>query len=275
MTTINDYHWSAVTIQRPYEPETVCDILTHLASLTSRGPVVWEARCRGGKVRFLLGTTKKSVGRVQEVFKAHADVQFTDAGERSPATDARKIKITKPMLSLNTEVSAAMTRATLAAMAGAKLEEETVVQMVLGASHAPSAIPKNMANPNASWLDVILGSAQHASPELRRNAKEKADQYSFETVLRIGMTGDQTTTRLNNIVSAMRTLESAGVHIRADQERPEHLNNAVLPWRMPLRLSVKKKNGRESYTAAKGEKQQIWYLRVIMPQKRTKALAKK
>lgn len=45
--------------------------------------------------------------------------------------------------------------------------------------------------------------------------------------------------RLHNIVSALRTLESAGVHIRTDKEQPEHLDSASLPWRMPLRLSVK------------------------------------
>ena len=37
----------------------------------------------------------------------------------------------------------------------------------------------------------------------------------------------------------MRTLESAGVNIRAAIEEPASLDNASLPWRMPLRLSVK------------------------------------
>ena len=69
--------------------------------------------------------------------------------------------------------------------------------------------------------------------------REKAEQYSFEAVIRIGISGTQTSTRMHNIISALRTLESAGVHIRATGEEPCNLDNAALPWRMPLRLSVK------------------------------------
>ena len=65
--------WREVVMQRPYEMETLHDILTHLASLTSRGVIVWEARCKGGQMRYLIGSQQKSVSRIQEVFKAHAD----------------------------------------------------------------------------------------------------------------------------------------------------------------------------------------------------------
>jgi len=237
--TTKDFVWREVSIQRPYEIETVWDILTHLAALSSRGPVVWEARCKDGKMRYLLGTPQWSVSRVQEVFKAHSSVQFSEAGRREPVSEARKLKISRPVLSLNTELSAAMIRATLAAMTGAKSEAECVLQVLLGAAYAPSAIPQNLPNPNASWLESVLGSVSRATPEQRRTVREKAEQYSFDAVIRIGISGDHTATRLHNIISALRTLESAGVHIRADKEQPEHLDSAALPWRMPLRLSVK------------------------------------
>ena len=51
MTSRNELVWREVTIQRPYKIESLHDILTHLASLTSRGVMVWEARCKGGKMR--------------------------------------------------------------------------------------------------------------------------------------------------------------------------------------------------------------------------------
>ena len=231
--------WREVSIQRPYEMETLHDILTHIAALTSRGPVVWEARCKNGQVRYLLGTPPKSSTRVQEVFKAHSNVQFTEAESRTAVTAARKLKVSKLILSLNTDVAAAMIRAVLAAMTGAKQDAECVVQMVLGAAYPPRSIPKNMIDPTASWLHAVLGSIENATPEQRKSAHAKAEQYSFDVSVRIGMRGDHTDTRINNIVSAIRTLESAGVHIHAEKDKPENLNAADIPWMMPLRLSVK------------------------------------
>ena len=76
--TTKEFVWREVSLQRPYEMETLWDILTHIAALTSRGPVVWEARCKAGRMRYLIGTPKWSVNRVQEVFKAHANAQFTE-----------------------------------------------------------------------------------------------------------------------------------------------------------------------------------------------------
>ena len=239
MTATKEIVWREVFIQRPYEMETLHDILTHLASLTTRGPIIWEARCKNGVMRYLLGTTKSSVTRVQEVLKAHSSVQFAKGVARERVTEARKLKISKPVLSLNTEVCAAMIRASIAAMTGAKKDTECVVQIILGAPHTPAPVAKNAYDPTATWLDVVLGNVHRASTEQRRTMREKAEQYSFEAVIRIGISGTQTSTRMHNIISALRTLESAGVHIRATGEEPCNLDNAALPWRMPLRLSVK------------------------------------
>lgn len=222
-----------------YEIEVLWDILTHIASLTSRGPLVWEARCKNSKMRYIIGTPKWSVSRIQEVLCAHTNVQFTGDVQREPVTEVRKLKISKPVLSLNTEVSAAMIRAALAAMTGAAADTECVLQIVLGAAFAPSTTPKHLPDPNATWLDAVLGNVHSASSEQRKAVREKADQYSYDAVIRVGIAGKNSTTRLHNIVSALRTLESAGVHIRTDKEQPEHLDSASLPWRMPLRLSVK------------------------------------
>ena len=234
-----DIIFHEIFIQRPYEAETLHSILTNIATLSSRGAIVWEVRCKNGKVRYLMGTSKKSISKVQEVFKAHGEVQFSETEHRALVQDSRKIRISKPVLSLNTEVSSAMVRAALAAMTGAKADTECVVQLILGAAFAPKTVPKDLPDPNATWLDALLDNVKTAPQEYRRAAKDKADQYSFDAVIRVGMTGEHTATRLNNIVSAMRTLEAAGVHIHAEKESPDNLNNLALPWKMPLRLSVK------------------------------------
>ncbi len=236
--TTKEFVWQEVSIQRPYEIETLWDILTHIGALTSRGPIVWEARCKNGQMRYLLGTHKWSMARVQEVFSSHSSVQFTDDSLREPVTEARIVKVSKHILSLNTNISAAMIRATLAAMTSNKSDGESVLQIVLGASFAPSTLPKDLPDPNTSWLDAMLGSVHNASSEQRKSAKEKAEQYTFDALVRVGCS-ETSNSRLHNIISALRTLESAGVHIRTDKENPDHLNKVTLPWRMPLRLSVK------------------------------------
>ena len=231
--------WRELHWQRPFELDAVYEALTHLASLTSRGFVVWEARAKGGRVRYLVGTSPKSVSRVQEVFRTHGSVTFTEAAPRENVGNAVKLKISKPVLPLNTDTTAAMIRASLAAMTGGEADTETVVQIVLGAPVAPSTIPLNTVDPTASWIEAVLGNIPKATPELRRAIREKAEQHGIEATIRIGASGDHTNTRLHNIISAMRTLESAGIHIRATREEPCNLDNAAIPWMLPLRLSVK------------------------------------
>ena len=78
MTNINIV-WKEVVWQRPFEAEDVIDVLQHLASLVSRSFVIWECRVRDGHARYLIGTSPKSVSRVQEVFTAHGEVAFLNA----------------------------------------------------------------------------------------------------------------------------------------------------------------------------------------------------
>ena len=240
MKYLKNLVWREVTWHRPFELDSVYEVLTHLAALSSRSFIVWEARCKAGKVRYLIGTGPKTVSRVQEVFKSHGDVTFsTNAPERKEVNSSLKLRTSKPVLSLNTDTTAAMIRATLAAMTGAKSDAECVLQIVLGAPIAPSTTPNNLADPSANWLQIMLGGVPKASTEQRKTIRDKAGQHGFESVIHLGMSGEHTSTRLHNILAAMRTLESAGVHIHAEAENPEHLNNSAIPFRMPLRLSVK------------------------------------
>lgn len=228
-----------VHIQRGYELETIQDILTSVATLTHRGPVAWEVRCKSGQMRYLLGTPSWSLERVQTAFKAQSNAQFGSTALRTPVTHCRKLRISKAALSLSCERAAAMTRAAFAAMANTRTDVETVVQIVLGAAHAPRTIPKNTPDPTTSWIQAVLGNVHVASAEQRRSLREKAEQYAFETVIRVGCSGNTTESPLHEIISALRTLESAGVRISAEKELPDHLNLVSIPWRMPLVLNVK------------------------------------
>ena len=236
-----EIHWREVVWHRPFEVESVWDMLSHFAAITNRGPIVWEARGLHGLVRHHIGAEKKYIAKLEEAAKSHGNIDFYPVAEhiRKPVKMAKQIRITKPVLSLNTDMAMSVTRAGLAAMAAVRGDEETVLQIVLGGAYAPSSIPVNMPDPGTSWLHLILGKIEQASPETRKSAKDKAAQHSFQAVIRLGVSGDTAASRIHSIHSALKTLESAGVRIHADKEKPHRINLPHIPFFFPLRLSVK------------------------------------
>lgn len=238
---IENICWREVYLHRPYELETVWEVLSHLAALSPRGAVILEVRGRKGTVSYLLGADQQYIHSIEAVFKAHGEVQFSNirVSHRSLVDTARQLKISHPSLSLRTDMTKAVVRAGLAALAESKGDTETVLQVILGRAYAPSAVPNNLSDPHASWLSVILGDVEKASAESRKTVREKAEQQAFQTIVRIGSAGSGAATHCRSIISALKVLESAGVRISEEVENPIHLNTAHIPWHFPLRLSIK------------------------------------
>lgn len=103
----------------------------------------------------------------------------------------------------------------------------------------PPPVPANLADPNATWLQILLGDVQKATAESRKTVKEKSEQHTFQATIRIGTTGENTSLRIRSIISAFKVLEAAGVRIREEDSKPSDLNTAHVPWHFPLQLSVK------------------------------------
>jgi len=238
---IKEMCWKEVIWHRPFELETVYELLSHLASIIPRGPVIWETRAYGGRVCHLLGADKSYINKIQAVFRTHGRVQFQSVPEdaRRTVNTAKQLKISRPQLSLKTDIALSVIRAGLAAMASNHREEETVLQIVFGPSFAPSDVPKQLPNPHASWFQVIWGNAGQASPESRSSIKEKFQQHGFCTAIRIGSSGKNAFGRINDVLCALKTLESAGVRIYTKTENPVNINEAYVPWCFPLRMSAK------------------------------------
>ena len=241
MKHLTNITWQEINWQRPYQLETIWNTLTHLAATTPRGAVVWETRGKNGHVRHLLGADPVYINEIKGVFSTHGDVQFREVASdvRQPVTLARTLKISHPMLSLNTDIASAAIRAGLAALAEDKSGREMAMQIVLGRGFAPSPVPAELSDPSASWLNVILGTVSKSTTEARKSVKEKAEQHSFQTVIRIGVSSEGSSSHLRSLLSALKVLESAGVRIRDEAEKPERLNCAHVPWHFPLQLSVK------------------------------------
>lgn len=239
---IENLMWREIVWQRPFEMEALWESLTHLSSLTPRGAVVLECRGGNGHVTHLLGADQVHIDSIQRALSAHGDIRFHEVehSARTPVKTSRQLKISHPVLSLNTDIAAAVTRAGLAALTEDKRGVETVIQVVLGRGFAPSPTPADLPDPNASWLNVLLGTVSKASVEERKTARQKAEQHGFQAAIRIGVSDEDASSRLRSLLSALKILESAGVRIHDEAEHPDRLNTAHVPWHFPLqRLSVK------------------------------------
>ena len=238
---IENICWLEVSWQRPFNLEDVWEALTHLSALSPRGAVIWECRGKNGRVTHLLGADRMFIGKIAQVLSAHGDIQFCEVygNSRTPVRLARQLKITRPVLSLNTNLAQSVIRAGLAAMAEDKRSAETVLQVVLGRGFAPSPVSAELPDPHATWLEVIFGSVSKATAETRKTVREKAEQHGFEAAIRIGVSDERAAARLRTLISALKVLESAGVRIHDETDDPEKINSAHVPWHFPLRLSVK------------------------------------
>lgn len=233
--------WKEVIWHRPFKLEQVIDMLNHLAAQKNRGAIIWETRASNGKITHLIGTQSRFWNRIAETIKVHGDIEFYSFKKehRAIITAARKLKISRSNLSLRTDITESTIRAGLAALAATAPNEEAVLQIILGKAFSPNVLPKNISDPTMTWLDAALGHASQASAETRKSMKEKAEQYNFESVIRIGVTNKAASSRIDNIACAFRVLESAGVKITEEKEKAENLNLAHIPWQFPLRLSIK------------------------------------
>ena len=233
--------WKEVIWHRPFKLEQVIDMLNHLAAQKNRGAIIWEIRASNGKITHLIGTQSRFWNRIAETIKVHGDIEFYSFKKehRAIITAARKLKISRSNLSLRTDITESTIRAGLAALAATAPNEEAVLQIILGKAFSPNVLPKNISDPTMTWLDAALGHASQASAETRKSMKEKAEQYNFESVIRIGVTNKAASSRIGNIACAFRVLESAGVKITEEKEKAENLNLAHIPWQFPLRLSIK------------------------------------
>ena len=246
--SFENLEWLEVNIQRPYELDQLINTLINVATLSPRGAVIWESRSHGGYVKHLLGADSKYLTRIKNVFKTYVDVQFYPLEDfhRLPMNNARQLSVSRPGLTLNTDAISATIRSGLAALAAVRGEEESVVQIVIGKAIKPQTTAKRLPDPGQSWISVILYGVEDAPADTRKAIKEKNEQHCFEVCVRVGASGKSLSgniSRINNILSAFRTLESAGVRLKATDIKASEINYANVPWRYSMRLSAKELPG--------------------------------
>jgi type IV secretory pathway TraG/TraD family ATPase VirD4 len=90
-------------------------------------------------------------------------------------------------------------------------------------------------------LDTVCGKVGTASRESLASIKDKKSQHGFYGCIRIGAiakTENRTTGLLLSMMSAFRQFETAGVRLVFSKTESNSLNQAKIPFFMPLRLSI-------------------------------------
>ncbi len=235
--------WVEVHWPRPLNLLATTGLLLRLASDVRRGPLVWETRVEAGRVRYLLGANATDVRETASLTtQLIPGAATTDiATPRREAERCGQVRIRQRSLDLALESSEQLLRALLAALASATARGDAlVIQVILGPALAPEMVPATVEDPTTSIWSKLLYGVRPASAELRTRMRGKLDQYRFRAVVRVGASSATEARRrllVMRVVAALRQLQSGGTHVDIVTDRPDAVDAAHVPMRLPLRLT--------------------------------------
>ncbi len=240
--------FSELHLPRPLEVATAVRFLARLASDRSAPRVVLEVRADEDGTRQLLGCRATDVHPLRHMLgdlipgSVLTTPKQGQAEPRAAVEVAGRLRIHPPGLPLRTDTAEVTTRALLSTMATPmKPGERQVLQVVLGARHAPRMVAANTPDPGTSLVQLLLWGDRPASAETRNRMKERLAQGGFAATIRLGAAGPDADRRrrfMIGLLGALATAQGPGVHLDLVHEHPRALNEARLPWRWPLQLAV-------------------------------------
>jgi hypothetical protein len=152
------------------------------------------------------------------------------------------VRIRQRNLGLSLDTSGAALRALYAALSGAVGKGDVLVlQVILGASVPPQPLPASTPDPNLSLFDLITKGSRPAPLEIRADLRDKLAQYRFRATIRIGVTAPSPVRRrllIHAVLAALRQLQTGSTRIDLVSDRPELVDEAVIPAKKPLRLTA-------------------------------------
>lgn len=236
--------WRQLHWPRPFEAASALGFLETLAADESRGPVVFEARAEGGTIRHLMGGHRTTISGIgSSLRRLLPGVAVTDLeSDRVPVERAGRVRIRQRNLGLSLDTTGAALRSLYAALSGALGKGDVLVlQVILGASVPPQPVPASTPDPNLSLFDLITKGSRPAPLEIRADLRDKLAQYRFRATIRIGVGGASPVRRrllVHAVLAALRQLQTGSTRIDLVSDRPELVDEAVIPARKPLRLTA-------------------------------------
>lgn len=241
--TWHELHW-----QRPLVRSQAIGLLTRLASDVDLGSLVFEARAEAGRIRYVFGGRPDDTRQVRALISKLIPSATTTACEtRRPVDRAGRVRISQRTLSLTIDASDQVLRAVLAALAAAQKDGDVLVlQVVLTGAVPPQSLPGNVVDPTVSLWGTLLGGTAVASAEMRRSMQGKLGQYRFRALVRLGVSAATPSRRqllVHGLLSALRQMQSGTTRLDLVRDNPDHVDDAAIPARRPLRLTAEEALG--------------------------------
>ena len=182
----NELIYKQVFWQREIEFSTVLELVIRLAT-QERKPIIWEIRSPKDSetVRYFLGAEKGEFNRLEKIFRGYGRIDFSrplvaHTSKRTPISLAKRLSTTRPILSLKTSDNEALCRTVMATLSQVEKGDEVVIQLVVGGAINPSAVPRDLPSPTASWWEILSGNVPNATSEIRNSVKEKTSSYRIK-----------------------------------------------------------------------------------------------
>jgi hypothetical protein len=228
----------------PLDGQHVAELFGRLAQQDRSTPIVIETHATDSGIAHVI---QVNVSAAEDAKRLLADLirgtrtSPIGPGDRLPMEAAGHL-VNRPMgLPLRTDVSDATVRAIYSAFGARRQGESVVVQVVLGRGYAPNAVPSKITDPSASVWRTLSQGTQPASAEIRSRVRAVAELPNLEIAIRVGAsaaTPERRKALVLELFGAFMTSQSPGVRLHLVREQPGLLNDAAVPSRWPMRLSV-------------------------------------
>ncbi|WP_307213564.1 type IV secretory system conjugative DNA transfer family protein [Microbacterium testaceum] len=168
---------------------------------------------------------------------------MTDLGaDRVPVERAGRVRIKQRHLGLSLDTSGAALRALYSALSQATGKGDVLVlQVILGPSVPPQPMPSFTPDPNLTIFDLVTRGTRPAQPEVRADLRDKLAQYRFRATIRVGVSASSPVRRrllVHAVLAALRQLQTGSTRIDLVSDRPDLVDEAVIPAKKPLRLTA-------------------------------------
>ncbi|MBO3724182.1 type IV secretory system conjugative DNA transfer family protein [Actinomyces bowdenii] len=231
--------WFQVQLGQPLSTADAAGLLDRILADRHLGRVVLETRASGGRARTLVATRPGASLEATIPELVPGSRVTTSAEDRQSVDAALRLKVSRPLLPLNTERIETVVRAVLAAMAATGAGEELVIQAMIGPRYRPSLSSGQLTR--SGWMELLGFAHPVQEPRLSAAIRRREGQHQAGVMLRLGAraaTPARWRALLSGLLGALRMSEGAGVRLRACDEQPERLTQARRPWRYPLALSA-------------------------------------
>lgn len=232
-------HWS-----RPLDTARVLGLLERIATEHSLGTVFVETRANAAGIRFLIAAGSPQIGTLTRLVTTliPGTVLTKPETPRTQVARTKAVKVSHPSLALSDDRLDALTRAVLAALAGAHRDgDELVLQVLLGKRLAPKFVTSHVEDPRQPWWQLLTSGTTSAPAEVRTSMKTHTARHGFATAITLGVRAadpGRERSLAQGLFGALRVAETAGISLRAIGDKPARLNAGQHPARYGLRLPV-------------------------------------